>query len=279
MADSRFLRPTPNVEGDPSSYGGSGIMDFIRSALERASRGGAYAYGAPLVPPSAPTAVQNFGDTKMGPDLTPPASQPSTSQYPSAASPSVDFMNPDFTSRLNDFLQGGQRSAPAPEAKLKFAWGGGKPEAYVPGQTDISRAEGAPPSDTFMGRTTRPGGGTFSVLNPPAYKDEDTLAEEYFRNRMERNIKDPFWEEREKAKIWSEAQIGAQSGLYDLRAKQIQRWGEDQKAGIDNDPNTSPEAKQKARAEIDNNVNQMLNELYGGQGSSGVRSPGNFPKI
>ena len=118
-----------------------------------------------------------------------------------------------------------------PRAPLQFAWGGGAPEDYQPGITDVLEMAGAPPGgrEGFMGAEPpdpmQPGGYGPSqqdwrnVANPAGFESFATApgVEETIRS-----IENPIWRMQAEEKARADAELGLQTGVLQEQARLAQ---------------------------------------------------------
>jgi len=198
----------------------------------------------PIPTPTIPTIPQSPTSPPL-PSTDEPPSPLRPSVHPSAVeTPQFSFVSPlDFGTTKTEGAgawkgvpypsPGTPAPTPAPPSAptpppISFAWGGGTPQEYRPGETSIADFAGAPTRDSFMGRATTPGRGTLSVMNPPAYQDTESLYNDLERQRIQEGLdlsrraqQDPFWQEREQANIWKQSEVGAQSEIAAAADKRI----------------------------------------------------------
>jgi len=203
----------------------SDILNYLGGMISRPGRPGSpgpsmgFGYGAMSTPlpgprPTAPTA--------------PPAAQPPRVARPQGPLPGLGGPGyvPGQGPAIPDYgaMFGGSSTSPTPPppatpgpstkitpgGTLSFAWGGGAPQDYQPGITDVLKMEGAPAArGGFMGvepvaRGMEAGG--FGPSETDWSKVANPLAFEGYREKpiiseIERAAKDPLWREREIAGI------------------------------------------------------------------------------
>lgn len=250
---------------------GGGVFDTLRRMMGRLPQ---IAGRAGLT--GMPGLMQGGGGQ---PDPSQPSSPRAISTPPSAP------VNPGSMTKTDDDLGPlvshgtgytphvpGSGLLPAERPHIQFARPG--EDLHTPG-TGISSYVGIdkdqyldPPKwegqSNFMGTQGVGGGGGFSpsqqdwskVANPEAFdaydqplRDAARLAE---KNRLQRSVTDPMWEERERAKIWTEAQTGSQTGIIESLMANIDSREKEVKTAMQQDPrflSLPPEEQEKKMRE------------------------------
>lgn len=120
------------------------------------------------------------------------------------SSPAPTPFAPSFTTPFAG--SAGPSTKTEPQGQVQFAWGGGTPQDYNAGQTNILQMRGAPAKRIgFMGASPVAGGakaGGFAPSQTDWSKVANPMAFEAFRQRpmmdeIERVAEDPLWRERE----------------------------------------------------------------------------------
>lgn len=255
----------------------------------------------PSAPPSAPRAVASPegggvvtpGPTKqdMGgtPPLTPlPSHGPGYTPgrtVPPPTPPHIRYAVPDpVTGEMGEM-----RDYDSSRGIEAFAGQGG-----VGFDTRGEGVEGRPGGGAFtpsptpvIGRTPGPQGVPIfnwdGIANPMAFEaySDPLLATELEAKRVaaERAVADPLWDEREKAKIWMDTQVGVQKGIQSLMMENFMSELQKIKMEIDREfPNLPPEEKQKILDQRSQILETAYRNVFGERGAgSSIRSYGGFP--
>lgn len=143
----------------------------------------------------------------------------------------------------------------------------------------------------FMGAEGTPGGGGYSpsqqdwskVANPmgfDAYMDPIREAERSaLLTRATRSAADPLWEEREKARIWQDTQVGINRGIQQSIMEDMRARLADIDAAIEREmPNATPEQKDLERQKRLARLEDEYATIFGNRGAaSSVRSYSGSP--